>query len=258
MRAASTSFPFWWVDVVLPLAPGRVLVEYIETDRVPEHGWSRLALFLSEEERERARRFHFERDRQVYVAGHALMRDMLSRSTGRAPQDWQFSTGAHGKPEAIMAPDEPRLRINLSHTRGLAAVALTLEADIGVDVEWMARETSYLDLARRFFSEAEQHHLANTHAEAQRSVFFALWTLKEAYIKAIGLGLAMPLSDFAFDPAGPTISFADHVKDSPGNWSFRHHALPDAHVLSLAIRRLREREPDVTLASADLMHLLGP
>ena len=242
---------------MLPLAPGLVHVEYIETGRVPEQGWDRLALSLSEEERRRAMRFHFARDRHVYVAGHALMRDMLSRATGRAPHTWQFAKGPHGKPEAISAPGEPRLRINLSHTRGLAAVALTLDADIGVDVEWVARDTSYMDLARRYFAEAEQRHLANTPPDQQRGVFFAFWTLKEAYIKAIGLGLAMPLADFAFDPSTLTISFADHVADDPANWSFRHHALPDAHVLSLAIRRLGVREPDVTLASADLALLLG-
>lgn len=241
---------------MLALEPGQVHVEYLETAAVPEQAWGQLEDLLSAEERTRAARFHFERDRQVYIAGHALMRGMLARCTGRDPRQWQFSTGPHGKPEAIAAPGEPGLRVNLSHTRGLAAVALTLEADIGVDVEWIERETSYMDLAGRFFSPQEQRYLASKPENLQRHVFFALWTLKEAYIKAIGLGLAMPLSDFAFDPAGPSIAFADHVKDTPVNWSFRHQALSDAHVLSLAVRREAGREPDVTLASADIPGLL--
>jgi 4'-phosphopantetheinyl transferase len=244
--ASRGRFPMTWLE------PGCVHVEWIETAFVSEQGWERLTSMLSAEEQARAARFHFEQDRQVYLAGHALMRDILARYTGRPPSQWHFSKGPHGKPEAILHEGEPRLRINMSHTRGLAAVAVTLGSDVGIDVEWVARETACQDLASRFFSPAEQDYLARQMVNSQVDAFFTLWTLKEAYLKATGLGLAMPLSDFSFDPEGPSIAFADHVADDPAQWSFLNHRLSPAYTLSVAVRRPGMRASDFKLVSGKM------
>ena len=168
-------------------ASGRqtVTVEYIETAALDADGLALLSQTLSDEERARAARFHFERDRSVYIVGHALMRDMLARAVGGSAHDFAFTTGAHGKPEAVLAASAPRLRINLSHTRGLAAVAMTQDVDVGVDVEWMSRDRDLLNIAERFFAVDERRQLALAAETDRRDCFFAFWTLKEAYIKAI-------------------------------------------------------------------------
>ena len=239
-------------------ASGRqtVTVEYIETAALDADGLALLSQTLSDEERARAARFHFERDRSVYIVGHALMRDMLARAVGGSAHDFAFTTGAHGKPEAVLAASAPRLRINLSHTRGLAAVAMTQDVDIGVDVEWMSRDNDLLNIAERFFAVDERRQLALAAETDRRDCFFAFWTLKEAYIKAIGLGLAMPLADFGFQLATLRIAFADHVDDDPDDWHFLHRRLSHDHALSLAVHHKGGPAPDVQITPADLARLL--
>ena len=239
-------------------ASGRqtVTVEYIETAALDADGLALLSQTLSDEERARAARFHFERDRSVYIVGHALMRDMLARAVGGSAHDFAFTTGAHGKPEAVLAASAPRLRINLSHTRGLAAVAMTQDVDIGVDVEWMSRDSDLLNIAERFFAVDERRQLALAAETDRRDCFFAFWTLKEAYIKAIGLGLAMPLADFSFQLETLRIAFADHVDDDPDDWHFLHRRLSHDHALSLAVRHQGGPAPDVQITPADLARLL--
>jgi len=239
-------------------ASGRqtVTVEYIETAALDADGLALLSQTLSDEERARAARFHFERDRSVYIVGHALMRDMLARAVGGSAHDFAFTTGAHGKPEAVLAASAPRLRINLSHTRGLAAVAMTQDVDVGVDVEWMARDSDLLNIAERFFAVDERRQLALAAETDRRDCFFAFWTLKEAYIKAIGLGLAMPLADFSFQLETLRIAFADHVDDDPDDWHFLHRRLSHDHALSLAVRHQGGPAPDVQITPADLARLL--
>lgn len=238
-----------------------VAVFWLSTDLIGPSDWPGLASLLDEAERARAARFHFERDRQVYVAGHALLRGLLSRLVDRAPQDWRFTVDGYGKPEAILRPGEPRLRANLSHTRGLAAVAVTLERDVGVDVEWLERGGSTLEIAERFFAPAECAQLAAVPPERAEPTFFAFWTLKEAYIKAVGQGLSLPLDAFAFNldsdgqPLG--IGFVPPIVDEPSHWLFRRVRPGPAHALALAVRDPRPARLRVTAAPAELPALLA-
>ncbi|MDB5643085.1 MAG: vbsP [Hyphomicrobiales bacterium] len=240
-----------------PPFPLGVQVEYLETTRIDARGWDALLACLPDDELARAGRFRFERDRQVYIAGHALVRDMLSRQAGGARRDWRFTLGAHGKPAPVLPADAPDLRINLSHTLGVAVVALAWGADVGVDVEWMSRTNDLDRIAHRFFAPDECRQFDAAAPEARRELFFAFWTLKEAYIKATGLGLAMPLADFAFDLAGPTIAFAPHVDDAPGDWCFWRQPLLEDHALAIALRRPAGATPPLNVAAADLDRLLG-
>ena len=237
-------------------SPKILHVEYIKTAQVDPRGWDRLLAFLPEDEQARAERFRFARDREVYIAGHALLRDMLCRHAGGAPRDWTFTTGPHGKPAPVLPEGAPDIRINLSHTRGIAVVALATGADAGVDVEWMSRDNELTRIATRFFAPAECRQLDAAPAETRRTLFFAFWTLKEAYIKATGQGLAMPLADFAFDLADrPNIAFAAHVEDDPRAWCFWHQHLLGTHALALAVRCPRDMAPTLELAPAPLDRL---
>lgn len=233
----------------MALGEDHVRVSWLPTTQVAAAAWPRLLDLLDEPERQRADRFHFERDRQCYVAAHALLRGTLSRlatatSAGAppgtspvAPRDWRFTVDGYGKPELIPRPGQPRLRVNLSHTRGLAAVAVTLERDVGIDVEWTERGTLTLDLADRFFAPAECAALAVLEPHRTKEALFAFWTLKEAYIKAVGLGLSLPLDAFAFtlDPLG--IAFSERIADRPQDWYFRRFRPGPEHAMALAVRQ---------------------
>lgn len=234
-----------------------VLLRWLAIERVAEADWPRLSALLDEAERQRAARFHFERDRQVYTAAHALLRVTLSELTGAAPQDWRFSLGEKGKPEAILGTGDPPLRANISHTRGMAAVAVTLGRDVGVDVEWTKRDSQILEIADRFFAPAECAHLDRQPRHAAEQTFFAFWTLKEAYIKAVGLGLALPLDAFAFtlEPLG--IAFDARIADAPSLWRFERLQPGPEHALAVAARDPRPERLRIEAEAVEPAALLG-
>jgi 4'-phosphopantetheinyl transferase len=205
-------------------------------DAVQDAEWPRLAALLDDAERARAGRFAFERDSRAYVAAHALGRQLLSSWAGGAPQHWRFTVGDHGKPEVDSPPGGPRLRLNLSHTRGLAAAVLTEEHDVGIDVEWLDRKTGGMDVAQRFFAPAECAQLAAVPPEETGRTFLAFWTLKEAYVKAIGKGLAQPLDSFAFTLDPLAIRFDAAQADDPARWLFRRFQPTAGHLMAVALR----------------------
>ncbi|SMF81025.1 4'-phosphopantetheinyl transferase [Tistlia consotensis] len=239
------------------LRENEVLLLWLPTEPIGEADWPKLRRLLDEAERARADRFHFERDRQVYTAAHALLRGTLSELTGRAPQDWRFEVGEHGKPEAIRRPGEPPLRVNISHTRGLAAVAVTLGREVGVDVEWLERDNAILNIAGRYFAPAECAYLLSRPAAEATDTFFAFWTLKEAYIKAVGKGLSLPLDAFAFTLDPLAVSFVPPIEDDPASWQFQRFRPGPAHVAALGVRQPAEAPLEVTARPAGLDALLA-
>lgn len=218
------------------MAGSKVATWWLQVEGVGAEQWPRLDALLDDTERERSRRFHFERDRLTYVAAHALGRVLLSSWSPGAPQSWRFDTGAHGKPEVVVPAGAPRLRLNLSHTRGLAAAALTVDHDIGVDVEWLDRQPASEGLARRFFAADECAQLEAVPPEQANETFLSFWTLKEAYVKAIGKGLAQPLDSFVFTLEPLSIRFDAILADDPERWLFRRLRPTSSHLLALALR----------------------
>ncbi|MEZ5287417.1 MAG: 4'-phosphopantetheinyl transferase superfamily protein [Vicinamibacterales bacterium] len=193
---------------------------------------------LADDERARAARFHFEADAERFVIGRAVTRLLLSRFLGGRPEAWRFTTNAHGRPELSGGPG-PTLGFNVSHTKGLVACAVTATPDVGVDVERVDRQLTH-DIADRFFAPREVADLRRLPAERQARVFFDYWTLKEAYIKARGMGLALPLAHFAFAltaDAPPTIAFDPEIPDVPDSWQFFQSWPTADHRLALAVRR---------------------
>jgi 4'-phosphopantetheinyl transferase len=195
---------------------------------------------LSAEEHDRMARLVFERDRRRFLLTRALVRTMLSRYAAVAPADWSFIANVHGRPEIVDRPQGvPDLRFNLSHTDGLIACAVTIGREIGVDVEHIGRTLSH-DVAGRFFAPNEVNALRALPADQRHRAFFDYWTLKEAYIKARGYGLALPLADFAFrlaPPAPPQITFEPSLEDDAATWQFHQEWPTPVHRLGLAVRR---------------------
>lgn len=148
---------------------------------------------LSAGERARAERFRFTEHRRRFIVAHAAVRFILAQRTGIAPAELQFARTPHGKPY-LTSPGGPVFSLSHSHEMALCAVAE--DGELGVDIEWR-RELPHAELARRFFAPSECQTLAALDGDERLEGFFACWTRKEAYIKAKGLGLALPLRTFA-------------------------------------------------------------
>lgn len=207
----------------------------------PAHQARCLAL-LSADERAQHARFHFARDRHLYLVAHALVRCTLSRYAAVAPAAWRFVATPHGRPELAPGVCPLPLRFNLSHTHGQVAVAVTLVRDVGVDVESHDRPGDPVASAADYFAPAELDALRALPAAARTERFFVYWTLKEAYIKARGLGLSLPLELFAFDVADPgpiAVAFTPPLVDDPAAWHFERARPTPRHFLACAARRLR-------------------
>jgi 4'-phosphopantetheinyl transferase len=194
---------------------------------------------LSPDEEDRRRRFHFERDRHSFLVTRALVRTVLSRYAAVAPTAWAFVPNGYGRPEIAGPEGVPPLCFNLSHTRGLVVCLVALGRDVGVDVEPVDRPAPSIGLAERYFAPAEVARLRRLAPAEFASTFLDLWTLKESYIKARGMGLSLPLADFAFhlDAEPVRISFTPNIDDDPSSWQFTKFVLRDRHKVAVAMRR---------------------
>jgi 4'-phosphopantetheinyl transferase len=160
-----------------------------------------LAATLSSDERARAQRYHFERDRRRFVVCRSLLRDIVGRYAGRPAEALRFGYGPRGKPSL---PDS-EVRFNVSHSDGVAVYALSRGREVGVDVERVRPVSGADRIAERFFSIPEREALRAVPARARTQAFFTCWTRKEAYVKARGEGLGLPLDQFTVSlaPDGP-------------------------------------------------------
>jgi 4'-phosphopantetheinyl transferase len=161
---------------------------------------------LSPDEKERADRFHFMKDRNRFVVARGLLRELLGRYLRQAPASLEFSYGEYGKPSLSGENASSGLCFNLSHSSDLAVYAIAGERNLGIDVEHIRPEAAGDRIAERFFSAREVNDLRTLPAEARVEGFFHCWTRKEAYLKATGMGLQIALGSFAvsLSPGQPT------------------------------------------------------
>jgi 4'-phosphopantetheinyl transferase len=163
---------------------------------VPAETSARLYATLTPDERTRSARFRFERDRRRFIVARGVLRDLLGRYLQTQPGQIRFVYNAFGKPD--LSPEfAGRLKFNLSHSGCLAVIAIATASDVGVDLEYIRAESDYAEIARRFLSAAEVDHLMALPSHLYAEAFFSCWTKKEAYLKACGEGLAIPLNSFS-------------------------------------------------------------
>jgi 4'-phosphopantetheinyl transferase len=159
-------------------------------------GLQRLKSTLAKNELERAERFIFDQDRNRFIAARGILRDVLARYLQCAPQTIEFVYAARAKPAISGGGSFHPLRFNLSHSHGLALIGLAREREIGIDVERIRPEFASEEIAKRYFSAKEIDELSRLPADLRTEGFFLCWTRKEAYIKAKGEGLHIPLDSF--------------------------------------------------------------
>jgi 4'-phosphopantetheinyl transferase len=197
-----------------------------------------LRRLLSQDEIDRAERFHFQRDREHFIAGRGLLRTILGRYLDQEPDRLRFSYSPHGKPALTPEFDGDTFHFNLSHSRGLALFALTRGRQVGIDLEHIRSDLSNEEIAERFFSPQEVATLRSLPLDRRQEAFFSCWTRKEAYIKARGEGLSIPLDQFdvTLTPNEPAVLLA--VRGNEGEvrrWSLLALAPTPDYVAALAV-----------------------
>jgi 4'-phosphopantetheinyl transferase len=179
---------------------------------------------LAADEQTRAARFYFERDRKHFIIARGVLRAILGFYLNRAPECLSFCYNSYGKPALAEEPNLDAIRFNVSHSHGEALYAVTRGRAVGIDVERIRPDLPVAQIAGRFFSQREIMMLRALPGEMQRQAFFRYWTHKEAYIKARGEGLSLPLDQFdvSLDPGEPGIVVGTSQDPSEGSrWSLK-------------------------------------
>lgn len=193
---------------------------------------------LSEEEIEENLKFTFEEGRREHLISHGFVRDLLARYLDIEPSQIKIKKNQFGRPE-IDNEAFPTIHFNVSHSSGFFACAIARYYEVGVDTENQSREVETLDIAESVFSPHEFAELKKLKGKARQEYFYQIWTLKEAYIKARGMGLSLSLAEFFFDlkdPSNIQIKFESTSFDSPEPWEFRLKIPQGSQQVALAYR----------------------
>jgi 4'-phosphopantetheinyl transferase len=204
----------------------------------PASSRQQLAQSLTADEQLRAGRFRSKRDRHHFIVGRGVLRAILGRYVGLEPSQIRFQYSPHGKPALLETLDGDRVCFNLAHSHGLAVFAFTREREIGVDVEHIRPVPEAGQIAGRFFSSRESAQLRALPPEQQQTAFFNCWTRKEAYLKALGHGLARPLNEFdvSLVPGEPArlLHFAGHPEEA-SRWFIQDLKPAGGYIAALAL-----------------------
>jgi 4'-phosphopantetheinyl transferase len=197
-----------------------------------------LAQTLSEEEHRKAKCFHFEQDRKRFIVGRGVLRTILGLYLGVEPSLLRFCYNSHGKPYLADRFGGGALQFNLSHSHELALYAFTRGREIGVDLEYIRYIPDAEQIAASFFSARENTVLHTLPTSQKQETFFNCWTRKEAYIKAIGNGLAQPLDKFdvSLAPGEPArLLSVDGAPEEASRWSLKALTPAPGYVAALAV-----------------------
>lgn len=193
---------------------------------------------LSEDEAKRAARFHFDRDRQRYVAARAWLRRLLGAYLEFEAKELTFSYSAKEKPALGFSYGGQRMEFNVSHSGAVALLAFALGRQVGVDVEAVRADFDVEAIAKRFFSAHEREQLWACPPTERHAAFFRCWTRKEAYIKATGAGLSLPLSQFDVSIAAGETNALLATRPDAGEaekWSLREVPAGPSYVAALCV-----------------------
>lgn len=221
----------------LGLANGDVHVWKTSLETAPMRA-QELAALLSEDERTRASGFFFERDRSRFIVCRGTLRTILGRYLGVPPGSLTFRYGPHGKPAVATGFGAEALRFNVAHSHGMALYGITVGREIGIDLERVRSDFETDQIAEQCFSRSERAALRALSPERRVEGFFRCWTRKEAYVKARGEGLALPLTRFDVSLAAgePTVQLS--TPDAPleaARWSLEELPVGPGYIAAIAV-----------------------
>jgi 4'-phosphopantetheinyl transferase len=191
---------------------------------------------LAADEQSRADRFYFQRDRERFIVAHGILRTIIGLYLNRAPNSLSFCYGTHGKPALAEESGGDAIRFNMSHSHGMALYAVARGREVGIDVESI-RILEVEQIAERFFSRREIATLGALPTDLRNYAFFLCWTRKEAYIKARGEGLSLPLDrfDVSLIPREPAALLSTRPdSDDALRWDLHELVVPPGYVGALA------------------------
>jgi 4'-phosphopantetheinyl transferase len=197
-----------------------------------ESAVSTLEQLLSEDEIARANRFRFEEHRRRYTIGRGVLRSILGSRLGIAAKELQFRYEEYGRPELLDHQNSLGISFNMAHSGDLAVVAVSEARRVGIDLEQVRNEVQCLELAQNYFSPRERDQIACLPASDQTAAFFACWTRKEAFLKALGMGLSYPLSEFTVTVSPDATPALEEVESDPlavNRWHFVNLQLADGY-----------------------------
>jgi len=233
------------------LAPNSVRIWYWLTASIAAETLERLEAVLSADERDRSQRFAFAHDRRDFVAAHVLLRRSLTLYGHLSPSEWRFEVTPRGKPRLAAEQSSP-LAFSLSHTQGLVTCAVAHGTQLGVDVELVSKSIAHRDVAAHCFSEAENRRLGACPPQEYARRFAEIWTLKEAYGKATGIGLGHPLESYSFEVEDQRVGFVAPPELVPESWQFAVATPSPAYCLAVAVRRADSIDRyEISLHNAD-------
>jgi 4'-phosphopantetheinyl transferase len=211
--------------------------------------WPRYEGLLTADERAARARFRFARDQRRYLVTRALVRTVLSRYAAVRPEDWVFSAGPRGRPVICAPLPAPALEFNISHSADLVMLGVTSGRALGIDTESIEARDADIDGLDRYFAPEESAALLSLPPRERRRRFFELWTLKESYMKARGMGLAIRLDAFRFELAGEhglTLHMRPELGDSPGRWRLWQLVLRSDYLAAVCAARGDDVSPRIT------------
>jgi 4'-phosphopantetheinyl transferase len=231
------------------VSPTEVAVWYADaTTLLADPGRRARALeWLLAGERDRYDRYRFDTDRRMFLLGRVMARALVGRALGRPPTSWRWREGPRGRPE-IGEPDCP-LQFNLAHSAGLVICALGRDREIGVDVEDLERPPVDRTLVPRYCSPDEAADVHRQEGGRWHDRFLVYWTLKEAYLKARGLGIAVHLADISFTlgDGSARIGFRESLEGSDTRWTFRLLQPTLRHLVAVAVSSVDGIEPEIRI-----------
>jgi len=209
------------------------LIRYDQSDQI----FADSKHILSKEEKERSSRFHFDIDHKRFSVTRSLLKKYLGKIISRPPREIHFKFNKYGKPELLNSPKE--IHFNVTHSGNLGMIAITDLAPIGIDVEQFRSEMTTGDIAKRFFSKMEVEAFLELEENEKLQGFFNCWTRKEAFIKAVGKGLSLPLNTFdvSLKPNEPAQLLAVRYKNETSkDWTLTDIKLDHGYASAFIIR----------------------
>lgn len=192
---------------------------------------------LSPDEKQKAEKYHFERDRNNFIIARGILRQLLGEYLCLAPDEIRFSYNRFGKPALNFGNKADVLRFNLSHSKGVVVYAFTQGQEVGIDIEHINNKFAIHPVAVNCFSPVEMSMLNTFSSNRQTAAFFTGWTRKEAYIKAVGKGVSLPLTEITVSllPEELQISMAADDLNGERNFSLRSMSLDTDFAAALAV-----------------------
>ena len=193
---------------------------------------------LAADEQARAERFYFQRDREHFIVARGMLRSLLGFYLNKAPECLSFRYSSHGKPALAWESGGDAVRFNLSHSHGVALYAVTRGREVGIDLEYIRSDLEVEQIAERFFSRREIATLRALPIDLRTYAFFLCWTRKEAYLKARGEGLSLPLDQFdvSLIPGEPAALLSTHRDSHEAlRWSLQELTPTPGYAATLAV-----------------------